>query len=444
MIQTLFYFIITLLLLVFVHEAGHFLVARWCGVKVLRCSFGFGKILHTWRDRRGTEYVWSLFPIGGYVKFLDEEDGPVSVSERYCAFDYQPAWKRIAIIIAGPLFNFLFAFLVLWFVAVLGIKSFAPRIDHVEPGSVAAAAHIGSMQEIIAIDDKKINNWRDVHYSFMPWLGSTRTVSITLRSLRDNTIAVHDMSLAHWEFEAKHGDLLDSLGIIPLFPKLPVIIDGVHPQSAAQLAGLKPGDIVMKVDDHVVTDWRMLRTYVQHRPGVTVSVEVIRHEKPCVLQVHLQTNEKDHSGLLGVSSKPPEIPDDWLRMERSGPVEAIGQALGHTVNFTRMTFVFMWRTLVGRMQFEHLSGPVGIAKAAGESAQLGAVYYLFFIAMLSISIGALNLLPIPILDGGRLLYECIELILRRPLSNALKMQGIFLGMMLVLILTIVALYNDLM
>lgn len=163
MLSSAFYFILTLLLLIFVHESGHFLVARWCGVKVLRFSFGFGKVLGKWRDKRGTEFTLSLLPLGGYVKFLDENEGPVGHAERQYAFNRQPRWARVAIVVAGPLFNFLFAFLLLWLVAVIGIKSFAPRIESVKPGSVAALAHLGRMQEIIALDGKKISNWRDVH-----------------------------------------------------------------------------------------------------------------------------------------------------------------------------------------------------------------------------------------------------------------------------------------
>lgn len=443
MVYSVFYFVLTLLLLVFVHEAGHFLVARWCGVKVLRCSFGFGKVLSTWHDKRGTEYVLSLFPLGGYVKLLDENDAPTARVDRSQSFDHQPVWARVAIVIAGPLFNFLFAFLMLWIVAISGIKSFAPRIEYVKPGSIGAQAHIGKMQEIIALNGKKINNWRDVHYVLIPLQGSNRAVSITVKALHDGSVTVHYLPLAHWTFDTKHADLLESLGMVPLFPKLPVMIDTVSPQSAAQSAGLVPGDEIIAVDHHPILDWRMLSHYVRARPGAEVSIEVSRQGKPYTFVVHLQTNKKDNTGLLGVGAKSPEIPADWLRLERSGPIAAIGQAWGQTLSFTKMTFTLMGRTVIGKVPFEHLSGPIGIARAAGDAVQFGMVYYLFFVALLSISIGALNLLPIPMLDGGRLLYELIELILRRPLSKEFKMKGIFLGMVLVLLLTLVALYNDL-
>lgn len=229
MLSSAFYFILTLLLLILVHESGHFLVARWCGVKVLRFSFGFGKVLAKWRDKSGTEFTWSVLPLGGYVKFLDENEGPVGHAERQHAFNRQPRWARVAIVLAGPLFNFLFAFLLLWLVAVIGIKSFAPRVESVTPGSVAALAHLGRMQEIIALDGKKISNWRDVHYTMLPLLGSTREISITVKALDDATISTHSLPLAQWKFDSKRSDLLESLGIEPLFPKFPVLVGLMSP-----------------------------------------------------------------------------------------------------------------------------------------------------------------------------------------------------------------------
>ncbi len=442
MLSSLFYCLLTLLLVIFVHESGHFLVARWCGVKVLRFSFGFGKILGRWSDKHGTEFTWSLLPLGGYVKFLDENESPVPTKERHRAFNRQPMWARVAIIVAGPLCNFLFAFFVLWLVAIIGIKSFAPRIASIQPNTVAAQAHLGTMQEIIAVDGKSIRSWRDVHYAMMPLLGSTHNVSITLKSLQDQTENTHYLQLAQWNFDPKHGDLLESLGIVPLFPKLSIVIDFITPESPAQLGGLESGDELIAMDHHPISDWRMLIDYVQNRPDQDVTIEIYRQGKSHQLAVHLQTG-KDKSGFLGIRAKSPEIPADWLRMERSGPIDAIGQAWWQTRDFTLMTMTLIGRTVSGKLPLEQLSGPVGIAKAAGESARIGIVYYLFFIALLSISIGVLNLLPIPMLDGGHLLYELIEFIIRRPLSKEFKLKGIFLGMLCVLGLTIVALFNDL-
>ncbi|MGV3739805.1 MAG: RIP metalloprotease RseP [Gammaproteobacteria bacterium] len=443
MLSSLFYFFVTLLLLILVHELGHFLTARWCGVKVLRFSFGFGKVIGQWRDKNGTEFIWALLPLGGYVKFLDENEGPVAPKLQHQALNRKSRWIRVLVVFAGPLFNFLFAFILMWLVAVLGIKSFAPRIEDVKPNSVAAIANIGKMQEIIALNNKKINSWRDVHYALMPLIGSTKEVSITVKSLEDGKISTHFLPLSQWTFDTKHSDLLDSLGIVPLFPQLPITIGTVHPDSPAQIAGLAPDDVVLAVDNQPISDWSSFVQYVHARPGSHLVIKISRQGQIRILPVHLREQEDSKTGLLGISPRSPEIPSDWLRLERSGPIDALGYAWHQTITFMQTTITLMGRTIIGKLPLNQLSGPIGIAKAAGESVQIGPVYYLFFIALLSISVGVLNLLPIPLLDGGHLLYELIEVIIRRPLSKELKTKGIFVGMVLVFILTLIALYNDL-
>lgn len=443
MLSSLFYFFVTLLLLIFVHELGHFLTARWCGVKVLRFSFGFGKVIAKWRDKHGTEFVWALLPLGGYVKFLDENEAPVPPTLRHQALNHKPRWMRVLIVLAGPFFNFFFAFILMWLVAVIGIKSFAPRIETVKPQSVASLAHIGDRQEIIALNNQPIHNWRDVHYTLMPLIGSTQDIPLTVKALDDGKITTHMLPLSQWVFDSKHLDLLNSLGIVPLFPQLPVIIGEVHSKSPADLTGLMPGDKVLAVDEQVINDWPTLILYVRAHPGKEITLKIARKEQTKIFRVHLREKADKKSALLGISPQPPEIPPDWLRLERSGPLEAFGYAWHQTMTFMQTTFTLMGRTITGKVPLDQLSGPIGIAKAAGESVQIGPVYYLFFIALLSISVGVLNLLPIPLLDGGHILYELIEVIIRRPLSKDLKTKGIFLGMILVILLTLIALYNDL-
>jgi regulator of sigma E protease len=442
-VSAVFYFILTLLLLIVVHESGHFLVARWCGVKVLRFSFGFGKILGKWRDKHGTEFTLSLLPLGGYVKFLDENEGYVAPQERHKAFNRQKRWIRIAIVLAGPVFNFLLAFLLLWLVAVIGFQSFAPRIASVASNTVAARGHIGQMQEIIALNGKKINSWRDVHYVLLPLVGSKSDIPITVKSLKDGNISTHSLALAQWKFDPKQSDLLESLGIIPLFPKLPVIVGLVTPESPAQQADLRTNDEILEVDGVAISDWRTLIAYVHSKPGEAITITIRRQGTVHSVVAHLRKASEANGGLLGIGGQRSKIPADWLRMERSDPLHAIITAAQQTVAFTATTMTLIGRTVTGSLSFEHISGPVGIAKAAGESAQFGLVYYLFFVALLSISLGVLNLLPIPLLDGGHLLFELLEIIIRRPLAKEWKMRGIFFGMLLVILLTLIALYNDL-
>lgn len=231
-------------MLITVHEYGHFIVARLCGVKVLRFSFGFGKVLARWHDKQGTEYAWSLFPLGGYVKMLDESEGEVPASERHLAFNNKSVWARIAIVVAGPFFNFLLAFLALWLVLVIGIHSLAPMIEEVKPNSIAAMAGLKAKQEIVMLNDKEIDSWRDFQFALMPLIGSNEAINITVKSLGDGKYTSLVLPLDSWKLDAKNPDPLGSLGIVPFIPTIPPIIGEVVEGSPAGIAGLQPGDIV--------------------------------------------------------------------------------------------------------------------------------------------------------------------------------------------------------
>ena len=255
MALTFFYFILALFLLVTVHEYGHFIVARWCGVKVLRFSFGFGKVLARWHDKQGTEFAWSLFPFGGYVKMLDEEEGPVASAEKHLAFNNQSVWKKIAIAFAGPLFNFLFAFVALWLVLVVGIQSLAPMIDGVIPGSLAAKAGLRARQEIIAFNHQPISSWRDFQYALMPLMGSSESVPVTVKAMKSGEQSLLTLPLTEWQFDGKTPDVLATLGIKPFVPTIPPVVGAVVADSPAAAAGFKVGDEVLSVDGVVMTDW---------------------------------------------------------------------------------------------------------------------------------------------------------------------------------------------
>lgn len=444
MVSTLFYFFLALILLITVHEYGHFLVARLCGVKVLRFSFGFGKVLARWHDKQGTEYAWSLFPLGGYVKMLDETEGEVAANERHLAFNNKSVWARIAIVVAGPLFNFIFAFLALWLVLVIGIKSLAPMIEDVKPKSIAAMAGLEAKQEILALNDKKITSWRDFQFALMPLLGSNESINISVKSLLNGQRKTLLLPLANWTLDSKKPDPLGSLGIVPFVPHIPPIVGEVVNGSPAQIGGLQTGDVIKQVNGKLLDDWLDLVAYVKQHPDSSLTLSILRHGQSEIVKLHIgsQFNNGQKEGFLGVRSQKVDWPPQWLRIQRQGPLQAMGTAFSQTVELTGATFSLIGRFITGRLALQNISGPVGIAQGAGESARSGLTYYLSFLALVSISLGVLNLLPIPMLDGGHLLYCLLEVIRRQPLSDEFKSVGIYLGLVFLMALMLLALTND--
>lgn len=444
MVMTLIYFIVALLLLITVHEYGHFLVARLCGVKVLRFSFGFGKVLARWHDKQGTEYAWSLVPLGGYVKMLDEGEQDVAPEERHLAFNNKSVWARIAIVIAGPLFNFLFAFVALWLVLVIGIKSLAPIIDKVMPNSIAAESGLQANEEIIRFNDTPINSWRDFQYALMPLIGSDEIVRLQVKSLSDNQHKTLNLPLKNWSLDSKDPDPLQSFGIVPFIPGIPPVVGEVVDNTPASEAGLQVNDRILQMNGKPLADWLDLVEHVAKNPNQPLVLSLIRQGKPLTLNLTIGSKENDGktTGFLGVRSQKVNWPKQWLRVERQNPLAAIGTAFKQTVDLSTATFSLIGRFVTGKLALQSISGPVGIAQGAGESGRSGFVYYLSFLALVSISLGVLNLLPIPMLDGGHLLFCFIELIRRKPLSDTSKTIGLYLGLFFLAALMILALSND--
>lgn len=444
MLLTLMYFLFALLLLVTVHEYGHFQVARWCGVKVLRFSFGFGPVLARRRDKKGTEFVWSLFPLGGYVKMLDESEGPVGEDEKDKAFNNQSVWVRIAIVLAGPLFNFLFAFFALWLVLVMGMYTLAPIIENIKPKSIAAEAGLSSKEEIIELNGTKINNWQDFHYALMPFAGSQKSLVLVVKSLSNGQEQTLSLPLKHWVLDSKNPDPLKSLGIEPFIPRIPPVIGEVVSDSPAAQAGLEIGDSIVGVDKKNLNDWMFLVDYVRARPDTQLTLTIKRKGviHSVVLTTSSQMNAGKKEGVMGIRSQKVDWPNHWLRLVQQNPVTALGTAFKQTIHLTQTTFILMGRLVTGQLGIKNISGPVGIAQGAGASGRGGISSYLFFLALVSISLGALNLLPIPMLDGGHLLYYALEIIKGKPLSEEAKSIGLYLGLFFLVVLMCIALNND--
>ncbi|MDF1684177.1 MAG: RIP metalloprotease RseP [Legionellaceae bacterium] len=446
MLMTAVYFFLALLLLVTLHEAGHFFVARWCGVKVLRFSFGFGPVLFSWRDKHNTEFAFSLFPLGGYVKMLDEAHDEMLPEEKKTAFNTQSIGVRSAIILAGPVFNFLFAWIAFWLVSVIGMATLVPIVHEVRVGSIAEHAGLKPQDEFVVVDGVNVASWRDVRYALMPHMGATGHIDVEVISNKQNTMRQHlSLPLGAWSVPEPSVDPLEQLGITPLLPIIPPRVAEVFPDSPAEKAGLRVGDEVLKIDGHAITDWRELVIYVKNHPDQLITLVCKHGEQESYVAVQLghQMNDKTLEGRLGVRSARGDWPKHMVRMRHEGPVDALITASKQTWLFTESTVVWMGRMLVGDLPLHNLSGPLGIAEGAGSSARGGLVYYLSFLALLSIGLGVLNLLPIPMLDGGQLMYCLVEWITGRPLSDRFKAAGISLGLFFLMTLTVVALKNDL-
>ena len=470
-------FIVAIGLLVSVHEFGHFWVARRLGFKVLRFSIGFGKPLFRWRGRHpdGTEYWISTLPLGGYVKMLDEREGPVPDADRQRAFNRRPPPHRIAVLLAGPGFNFLFAIIAYWLLFVTGIPGMKPYIEAVEPGSIADRAGLEAADIIESINGEPTETWEHATLAILDGLLDD-TLELQVRGADGRTRAV-DLDVRGRISELTEPEaLFPRLGIRP-GPVLPVppIVGEVIAGSPAEEAGLRPGDRILSIDGKPVETFEEWAALVRERPGQTVELRVERggepagsaggdpelradHGSPRTFTVSVRVGETEDDGKrigqIGVSSitrVPPDLlPPGWVELveslrteQRYGFVESIARSLDKTWEMSVLTVRMIGRMVVGDVSIRNMSGPVGIAGYAGESAQAGFGAFLRFLAIVSISLGILNLLPVPILDGGQIVYQVIEWIRGTPLSERAMALGQQIGILLMVLLTGLVFYIDL-
>jgi regulator of sigma E protease len=445
LIFTLVSFIVALGILIAVHEFGHFWVARKLGVKVLRFSIGFGRAL--WRRTSkidGTEYVVAAIPLGGYVKMLDEREAPVEPEERHRAFNRQSLGVRSAIVVAGPLFNFIFAILAFWFIFVTGDTGLKPIVGKVEGGSIAEQAGFTHGDEILAVADQPTPSWESVVYAMLSEALDSTNLHIVVRS---QTGVEHVYQVASEGFSelAEDGMLLQNLGLSPDRPVLPPVIGTVLDGEPAALAGLKPGDRIASVDGVEVKDWSDWVDYVRERPGQALVLEVDRKGDYIAMDVTPLTIEEDGEryGRIGAGvSVPDDLMDDYRAVVKYGPIDAIGHSVYKTWDLSLLMLRMLGKMIIGEVSVKNLSGPISIADSAGKSASYGFSYFLKFLAVVSVSLGVLNLLPIPVLDGGHLFFFLIEGIKGRPLSDRFMEQGQKIGLLILLVLMSIAFYVD--
>lgn len=436
--------LVALGVLVTIHEYGHFWVARRCGVRVLRFSVGFGKPLLRWHDRHGTEFVVAMLPLGGYVKMLDGREEKLGAQDEQQAFNLKPVRQRMAIVAAGPAANFLLAFVFFWALAMLGTQQVRPVIGSVAPESLAEEAGLESGQEIVTVDGVAVTGWGDVNIRLMNRLGESGVLQV--ETVRDgNTLASrHSVMLEAWEKGTAEVNPLQALGVEPWRPAAQAVLTHFDEQGPALAAGLQLQDRVLAFDGQAVADWQALVQLVQQHPQHKAELLVERNGRELMLPVLLGARTEGDStrGYLGAGVTGEPWPESMLVERSYGFFAGAIEGVRHTWRMSSMTLLSVKKMLLGELSAKNLSGPISIAKVAGASAESGLRSFLNFMAYLSISLGVLNLLPVPVLDGGHLLFYAVEWIRGKPLSERIQALGMQVGIALVLSLMVFAVFND--
>ncbi len=448
-LQSLLAFVVAIALLVTFHEFGHFWVARRCDVKILRFSVGFGRPL--WRRRFGpdeTEFVIAALPIGGYVRMLDEREGEVAPQERQRAFNNKPLGYRAVIVVAGPLFNFLFAVAAYWIVFMVGVSGLRPLVGSVAAESPAALAGLRAGDEITGISGRDTPTWSALLDQMTINVIAGRMIELRVRG-KDGSENDVRVNLAGTQMDdLAGGKLLEILGITPLRPVLPAVISVVRSGGAAERDGLQPGDRIAAANGSPIANWEEWVTLVRAHPGATIETEIDRNGERMRLSVTpdpVAGADGARIGQIGATVDASAVQSDHLvAHERYSVLAALLRSVDKTIEVSALTLRVIAKMLTGTASVKNLSGPLSIAQYAGESAGFGVVAFLTFLAIVSVSLGVLNLLPIPLLDGGHLMYYLSELVTGRPVSESTQIIGQHLGLALLLGLMGLAIYNDLL
>lgn len=444
-IETVLALALTLGILVTLHEYGHFWVARRCGVKVLRFSVGFGKPMFSWYDKHGTEFAVAAIPLGGYVKMLDEREGPVPEELRDQAFTSKPPGQRIAIAAAGPVANFIFAIFAYWLLSVVGVTHVAPIVGQIADESVAERVGLQEGMEIHAVDGHRVSSWRDVNMRILERTGEHGLISMEVSE--NGARGTVSGELAGWGLSDDTPNPLAEFGITPWRPAVPPVLGQISDGGRAQAAGLQPGDRIVAVDGESISSWFELVEFIRNAPEQTLQVTIERNgaEQAVSVTPEAKTQESGESiGFVGAGVEAISWPEEVLRDVSYGPFAAVPVALSETWADTRLTLVAIKKMVTGLLSPTNLSGPITIARVAEASVSSGFEDFVRFLAYLSVSLGILNLLPVPVLDGGHIVYYTIEALRGKPLSEQAQAFGLRIGMAMILTLMVFALYNDLM
>lgn len=444
-LHTLFYFIVAIGVLVAFHEFGHFWVARKVGVKVLRFSIGFGKVF--WKRQKNpadTEYVLSIIPLGGYVKMVDEREGEVATEDLPYAFNRQPVWARTAIVAAGPLFNLLLAVVLFWCVLVIGETGIKPILGKIEQGTLAAQAGFIEGDEITAVDDKLTPTWVEAMESIInASMDDNPSIKVTVTTAQQEQ-AIRTLMIAESD-KQEAAALYKRLGFKPWTPRLKPIIGKTLPDSAALAAGLKQGDLILSANEQPMQEWQQWVDLVKAYPNKAIAIIIERDSAqiPVNITPKAVTVGDKTEGKIGAAVFVPEDLIKSVTVDYAlSPLAAIPAAFETTYYYSTATLKMMGRMFIGKASVENLSGPISIAQYAGQSAEMGFVHFIKFLGLVSVSLGILNLLPIPVLDGGHLLFFLLEALRGKPIPEKIQLFFQQVGVTLLILLMAIAMFVD--
>jgi RIP metalloprotease RseP len=435
-------FVVAIAILIAVHEWGHFWVARRCGVLVERFSLGFGKVLWSRKDAQGTEFSLSLIPLGGYVKMLDERQEPVPDELKHQAFNNKRVWQRFAIVAAGPFANFIFALFAFWLMFVLGVPSVKPVIGEITSHSVAADSGLKPGMEILSVSGVVTQDWEAVSYELVGHIGEPK-VSLVVQG--ENGKEERELSLRGWHLDGRDESLpFAALGLIPLQPEVTLEVGDVLPGGSGEKAGLQKGDRLLSINGKDLAKWQEFVAAVQASPLTKLQLVIERGSGR--LDLALTPDKKIHGdksvGYVGLAPKVLPL-DERYRIElRYDPLQAIGMAFHKSMATIDLTVNMLGKLISGVVSIDNLSGPISIAKGAGSTASFGLVYFLGFLAMVSINLGIINLFPLPVLDGGHLLFLVLEGVRGKPIPERIQEYAFKFGAAVLVCLMAIALYND--
>ena len=445
-------FIIALSILVAIHEFGHFWVARRCGVKIHRFSIGFGKVLFKKYDRYGTEFAVAAIPLGGYVKMLDGRVDDLSVADQAFAFDKKTVWQRIAIVSAGPIANFLLAIVVFFLMYMIGINSAKPIINATIENTPMSIIKSASPFQVLAVNDDSVTDWEALNLALISQIGESEfNITIAPLMLDKKHVNVEltktfTVSLQNWKFDPKKQSIITSLGLQPYSPDVHLQVADVAAGGAGDKAGLQVGDKLRAINHVKLNNWQDFVAQIQKSAEQTLQLEIQRDAQVTILELTPAARKIADGlvhGYIGVAPLVDEYPQEYRVKLQFSPLDAFVQGVKKTGQLTTLTFDTLIKLVTGDIAVTNLSGPVAIAKGAGMSANYGIEYFLGFLGLISVNLGLMNLIPLPVLDGGHLLYYCVELVTGKPLSEKIQEIGFKIGGAILMTLMAIAILNDL-